>query len=220
MNLFDLFFHCSPSAQSRHRITRLLCIDDVSCGMPKFPWPSPLIAYAWDIASQTFHLHACYEYILVKEATSSISVASMHAMRDLNSAAEAKLLSCPFLVLHKGDCTTAISASGQEAPFAYEDHPVTQAKIHMEESWVLSNACATVTTYKMQPTGFEFIFSEVILSSTMCLPQVMAADEVAFLAKCRRGHIEKQVANCRVLLQNFNVLSVYSAKTFEHLKTL
>jgi len=188
--------------------------------MSKFPLPSPLLVYRWNLKEQIYDHIGCYEYILIKEATPSISVASMQSMLDLNSATEAKMLSCPFLVLRNDNSTISISASGEEAPFAFEEQPVTETKAHTEESWVLVNACATVTTYKMQPSGFQFIFSDLILSSTMCLPRKMTVGEVGFLAKCRRGHIEKQISNGRVLLQNCNVLSIYSAKTLQLLKTL
>ena len=178
-----------------------------------------MVSYQWNTEGQVYDLTGCYDYILIKETTDIISVSSMQTMSELNSLTECKLRQCPFLVLSDGTETTAVSANGDKSVFEWEEHPVMLAKAHVEEDWLLANTCTAIMTYSMQPSGFKFHSSEVILSSTMCLPLKMPRDDVAYYTKCRSGHIEKQLANCRLLLQNFNALTIYSADTFKLIKS-
>jgi hypothetical protein len=139
-------------------------------------------------------------------------------MRVVNLA-DAKLRACPFMVLSDGVTTTAVSSEGLSMPFDFNDHPVVARPIHVDENWALVNSCASVATYVTRHTSFEFHTAEVILSSTMCIPLCMAAVDVPYYAHCRRGHVEKQLADCRILLQHAGGISLYNAQTSELLKT-
>ena len=178
-----------------------------------------MVAYQWNPEEQIYDLTFCYNYIVVKEITASISVATMQSMLEFNSATESKLRQCPFLVLSDGNEIMAVSSNGDKSAFVWDEHPVVPANAHVEEDWLLANTCAAMMTYIMQPSGFIFQSSEVILCSTMCLPLRMPREDVAYYTKCRRGHIEKQLANCRLLLQNYNSLIIYSADTFKLMKS-
>jgi hypothetical protein len=183
--------------------------------MPKYPWPTPLVSYTWNAPRGCYELTACYDYILVKESPAMLSVSSMRVV----NLADAKLRACPFMVLSDGATSTAISSDGLSTPFAFDDHPLIARPTHVDENWALVNSCASVTTYVMRHASFEFHTAEVILSSTMCLPLSMAASDVPYYAHCRRGHVDKQLADCRVLLQHASGMSLYNAQTFALLKT-
>ena len=179
--------------------------------MPKYPWPVPLVSYSRNALCDCYELTGCYDYILVKESPATLCVSTMRVV----DAAEAKLRACPFMVLRDGDSTTAVSSEGILTPFNFDDHPVIQRRIHVDENWALVNSCALVATY----VAFEFNTAEIILSSTMCIPISMAAVDIPYYANCRRGHVEKQLTDSRIVLHNARSVSVYSGKTFSLLRT-
>ena len=187
----------------------------MTSAMPKYPWPTPLLAYEWSEPQQSFGLSNCYDYILVKESPSTISATSMRSAPDIRK----KLCCCPFLVLSDALGTTAVSSEGVATPFAFDDHPLVLRATHREENWIFVNSCASLASYVMRPRGYEFSASDVVLSSTMCMPVRMARHEIPYYAHCRRGHVEKQLADCRVLLQDARAMCLYSAQTLELLKT-
>ena len=185
--------------------------SDVS--MMKYAWPAPLVSYTWN--ETRYELTGCYEYIIVKESPAILTVSTMRVV----NLADAKLRACPFIVLNNGATTTAVSSEGTTTPFAFDDHPVIQRPIHVDENWALVNSCASVATYVTKQSSFTFHTAEVVLSSTMCIPVCMAPADVPYYAHCRRGHVEKQLADCRVLLQHAGGISLYNAQTSELLKT-
>ena len=183
--------------------------------MPKYPWPTPLVSYTWNAPRSCYELTGCYDYIIVKESPATLSVSTMRVV----NLADAKLRACPFMVLSDGVTTTAVSSEGLSVPFDFNDHPVVARPIHVDESWALVNSCASVANYVTKHATLEFHTAEVILSSTMCIPLCMAAVDVPYYAHCRRGHVEKQLADCRVLIHNGHNISVYSGQTSALLKT-
>ena len=183
--------------------------------MPKYAWPSPLLAYSWSEAEQIYGLCNCYDYILVRESPLIINATSMRCAPDLR----VKLCCCPFLVLSDALGTTAMSSDGVASPFAFDDHPLVLRATRQEDNWVFVNSCASLASYVMRPGGFEFTASNAVLSSTMCMPVRMARHEISYYAHCRRGHVEKQLADCRFLLQDARAMCLYSAQTLELLKT-
>ena len=184
----------------------------------KLPWPNPVLVFTKK--GPVCRFRSLHHIVLIRETVPRVSVPQMAELQGMNQRFQTKLMACPFIVIDTGEGATAYSPDGTSRPVDLDALPLLDLEAHFDEGIILVNCSSIMAVYGLRGDEYCFRMHDLIMSSVMCMPNLLDEDDIPFLIERRRIYAEKQLANSRLVLQSGKTISLYDAHNFALTKTI